>query len=364
MLESASERLCARGGPHFGSPDKRRPCGWPPSPRPASARPVHQRHPDRHRRDARERLDALIALRDLHRATATCRKSSSRTSAPSPAPDGRRAGAVGDELLWTVAAARLSWPGVASRRRRTSTRPTAALIDAGLDDWGGISPVTIDHVNPEAPWPQIERPGAPSAPGRPPAGRAADRLSALRAARRALAGPACAGRAPARRQPRAWPRGRLEPRRRRRRAGTPQPLAGRARARPSRATACDASSSRAVAARACRRPRWCACSRPRRARPRRSSRRPTNCAGACSGETVTYVVNRNINYTNICTFSCRFCAFSKTSQGGCATALRPRAGGDRRARPRGLERGATEVCLQGGIHPATPARPISTICAR
>ena len=37
---------------------------------------------------------------------------------------------------------------------------TAALIDAGLDDWGGISPVTIDHVNPEAPWPQIEALGA------------------------------------------------------------------------------------------------------------------------------------------------------------------------------------------------------------
>ncbi len=33
---------------------------------------------------------------------------------------------------------------------------TRALIDAGLSDWGGISPVTIDHVNPEAPWPQID----------------------------------------------------------------------------------------------------------------------------------------------------------------------------------------------------------------
>jgi FO synthase len=72
-----------------------------------------------------------------------------------------------------------------------------------------------------------------------------------------------------------------------------------------------------------------------------------------SGETVTYVVNRNINYTNICTYSCSFCAFSKTST---------KAG--TRDRPYNLpldeiaarvreawDRGATEVCLQGGIHP-------------
>ena len=31
------------------------------------------------------------------------------------------------------------------------------LLDAGIDDWGGVSPVTIDHVNPEAPWPDLER---------------------------------------------------------------------------------------------------------------------------------------------------------------------------------------------------------------
>jgi FO synthase len=71
------------------------------------------------------------------------------------------------------------------------------------------------------------------------------------------------------------------------------------------------------------------------------------------GDTVTYVVNRNINYTNLCTYKCRFCAFSK---------------GPRSLNLRGepylmsvedvvalaaeaWERGATEVCLQGGIHP-------------
>ena len=73
-----------------------------------------------------------------------------------------------------------------------------------------------------------------------------------------------------------------------------------------------------------------------------------------SGDTVTYVVNRNINYTNICTHTCSFCAFSKTSS---KAGFRDKpynldlsevAGRAREA----VERGATEVCLQGGIHPS------------
>ncbi|MEE8370873.1 MAG: 5-amino-6-(D-ribitylamino)uracil--L-tyrosine 4-hydroxyphenyl transferase CofH, partial [Sphingomonadales bacterium] len=71
------------------------------------------------------------------------------------------------------------------------------------------------------------------------------------------------------------------------------------------------------------------------------------------GPDVTHVVNRNINYTNVCTYNCRFCAFSKG-----------RGSNSLRGRPYDLtleeivrrsvearERGATEVCLQGGIHP-------------
>ena len=72
-----------------------------------------------------------------------------------------------------------------------------------------------------------------------------------------------------------------------------------------------------------------------------------------SGDVIRYVVNRNINYTNICYFRCRFCAFSKGRThedlrgAPYDLALEEVA---RRAR-RGWERGATEVCLQGGIHP-------------
>ena len=75
-------------------------------------------------------------------------------------------------------------------------------------------------------------------------------------------------------------------------------------------------------------------------------------AGAV-GDTVTWVSNRNINYTNVCTFKCRFCGFSK---GPLSLNLRGTpylltlddiAGRVREA----WDMGATEVCLQGGIHP-------------
>src|ERR1700722_2240332 len=71
------------------------------------------------------------------------------------------------------------------------------------------------------------------------------------------------------------------------------------------------------------------------------------------GDTVTYVVNRNINYTNVCSYRCAFCAFSK---GKSADHLRGSAydlDHDEIARrvTEAWARGATEVCLQGGIHP-------------
>ena len=73
-----------------------------------------------------------------------------------------------------------------------------------------------------------------------------------------------------------------------------------------------------------------------------------------NGDTVSYVVTRNVNYTNVCYFRCGFCAFSK---GKLAANLRgkpyvvPTDEIARRARE-AWERGAAEICLQGGIHPA------------
>ena len=74
---------------------------------------------------------------------------------------------------------------------------------------------------------------------------------------------------------------------------------------------------------------------------------------AQAGDEVTYVVNRNINYTNVCYFKCQFCAFSK---GKMSENLRGRpydlsAEEIMRRTREAYERGASEVCLQGGIHP-------------
>ena len=83
-----------------------------------------------------------------------------------------------------------------------------------------------------------------------------------------------------------------------------------------------------------------------------------------NGDVVSYVVNRNINYTNVCYFKCRFCAFSK---GRLSANLRGRpydldlAEIERRTRE-AWDRGATEICLQGGIHPDYTGETYLSIC--
>ena len=85
---------------------------------------------------------------------------------------------------------------------------------------------------------------------------------------------------------------------------------------------------------------------------------------AVSGDVIRYVVNRNINYAHICSYRCRFCAFSK---GKTHEALRgapydlAMAEIVRRA-IEAWERGATEVCLQGGIHPDYTGETYLSIC--
>jgi FO synthase len=85
-----------------------------------------------------------------------------------------------------------------------------------------------------------------------------------------------------------------------------------------------------------------------------------------SGDTITYVVNRNINYTNVCYFKCQFCAFSK---GKLSENLRGRPyvldlDEIERRTLEAWDRGATEVCLQGGIHPDYTGATYLDICRR
>ena len=63
-----------------------------------------------------------------------------------------------DEYLWTIAAARLVLPpSIHLQAPPNLSDDFGVLLDAGIDDWGGVSPVTADHVNPERPWPDLDR---------------------------------------------------------------------------------------------------------------------------------------------------------------------------------------------------------------
>jgi len=159
MLETASDRLSARGGPHFGSPDK------VPARRLETLRLAgEQRVPFTSGiligigETRAERIDALVRIREIGERfghvqeviVQNFRAKPGTRMADAPEPPL-------EELLWTLAAARLILPPeVALQAPPNLTGDFAALLDAGIDDWGGVSPVTIDHVNPEAPWPELE----------------------------------------------------------------------------------------------------------------------------------------------------------------------------------------------------------------
>src|SRR4051794_7952100 len=160
MLETASERLSARGGPHFGSPDKL------PSRRletiaaaGEAAVPFTSGILIGIGETRAERLETLVALRDLHERyghlqetiVQNFRAKPGTKMADAPEPSF-------DELLWTAAAARVILGPHANVQAppNLSYERFPELLDAGINDWGGISPVTIDHVNPEAPWPELD----------------------------------------------------------------------------------------------------------------------------------------------------------------------------------------------------------------
>ncbi len=83
------------------------------------------------------------------------------------------------------------------------------------------------------------------------------------------------------------------------------------------------------------------------------------------GDAVSYIINRNINYTNICSYRCHFCAFAKgrkNTPASDAPYLKSPLGVARIA-SEAWQRGATEVCLQGGIHPAFTGQTYIDICS-
>jgi FO synthase len=342
MLETTSERLSAKGGPHYGSPDKL------PARRLETIRLAGELEIPFTTgiligigETREERLVALAAIRDLHARHGhiqeviiqnfRAKPGTKMASAPEPSLD---------EHVWTIGAAR----EVLGPEMKVQAPPNLAydefpkLLDAGIDDWGGVSPLTIDHVNPEAPWPEIVH---------------------LRAATEA-AGSELAARLPI----------------------YPEYVADLERWADPRVA--QEIRKHADAGGLARDDRWAAGSTaslpplPSNAPPlpldgrelhedeitRLFETRGRDLAAVVaaadglrrevSGDVVTYVVTRNINYTNVCYFRCGFCAFSK---GKLASNLRgapyvvPLEEIVRRCHE-AWDRGAVEVCLQGGIHPS------------
>ena len=357
MLETSAERLSMRGGPHFGSPDK-----WP-ARRLETIRlagelaiPFTTGLLIGIGETRRERLEALLCLRELHdefghlqeiiiqnfRAKPGTRMS----NAPEPPLE---------EQLWTIAVTRLLFGASLSVQAPPNLRAgeLRELIRAGVNDWGGVSPVTPDHVNPEAPWPELVRLAEETA--------AADRELVERLA----IGPAYAS------APERWVDARLVP-------AVLRLSDSRGLARPDGWHAGMAELPASASS-------W---ARPK-TRPASASRTVASLIAAASageelseeaivtlfnvegrdfhavlhaadrlraqvvGDTVTYVVNRNINYTNVCLYKCGFCAFSKGRSSrdlrGPAYELDLDEIGRRTLEA--AQAGATEVCLQGGIHP-------------
>ncbi|GLV26609.1 5-amino-6-(D-ribitylamino)uracil--L-tyrosine 4-hydroxyphenyl transferase CofH [Sphingobium sp. Cam5-1] len=351
MLESTSERLCQKGGPHHGSPDK-----VPAVRLEAIEAAGRARVPFTTGlligigETRMERIEALLAIRDAHARHGHIQEVIIQNFRAKPGT--RMADHVEpplEEHLWTVAAARLILGSEMTIQAPPNLQPDGltALMRAGVNDWGGVSPVTPDHVNPEAPWPHLMALNAATA--------AAGRVLTERLA----VGPAYA------KEPERWlePDIALKVRRavdarglpivERWRAGAGEappllPLGGRTLS----AKRIDTILDKATAGQGLDESEIVTLFQTTGSDVRRVMDAADALRREAVGDAVTYVINRNINYTNICTYKCGFCAFSK----GTAKALRGPAYrldldevGRRAAEAQG--RGATEICLQGGIHP-------------
>ena len=159
MLESTSERLLEKGGAHHGSPDK------VPALRLASLEAAGRARVPMTSgvligigETAQERIEALIALRDVHLAHGHLQEVIVQNFCPKPGTKMSGAAEASEaDFLRVIAAARIVLPDEVSVQAppNLNGERLEELIGAGIDDWGGISPVTLDHVNPEAPWPEI-----------------------------------------------------------------------------------------------------------------------------------------------------------------------------------------------------------------
>ncbi len=358
MLETTAERLGEKSGPHYACPDK-----------------IPERRLETIRlageakipftsgiligigETRRERIESLLALRDLHERYShiqevivqnfRAKPDTKMASAPEP---------VTDDLLWTLAVARLVLGAEMNLQAPPNLNPgqLSRIVAAGINDWGGVSPITPDFVNPEAPWPHLDQLVDETA-------RAGKTLI-----ERLCVYPKFVGdpwidesmRPSVRRMSDSegfardsdWAAG----------AERPPPISVSRRV----STKLNSTLSRAASGVDLTEEEIVALFSARGSAFDDVCVAADNLRARAVGDSVSYVVTRNINYTNVCYFKCRFCAFS---QGKLSENLRgapyhlPLEEISRRVNE-AWARGATEVCLQGGIHPDYTGQTYLDIC--
>jgi FO synthase len=366
MIETLAARLGQPGGPHQGAPDKT------PARRLATLEAAGRaRVPFTtgilvgigETRD--ERIEALTAIAASHRRHGHVQEVIVQNFLPKPGTAMfRSAPCPADEYLWSIAAARLILPDdVHLQAPPNLSDDPAPLIAAGIDDWGGVSPVTVDHVNPERPWPALDRlRAATEAAGKVLAPRLTVHPEYVRRADPWIHDDlrfAVLVRSDAEGLARddTWAAGDDD--------RTPPVLVGNGGRGPGAARPPDGPEWRGAGSRVAEVLAGVGAGQEvgvdeiAALLGARGPELTAVCAVADDlrrrtvGDVVTFVRNRNIHYTNVCTFKCRFCAFSK---GPLSLNLRgaPYLLDHQEIQRRvveAVERGATEVCLQGGIHP-------------
>ena len=357
MLESASERLCEKGMPHYGSPDKI---------------PEVRLQTLRNAGIAKipfttgiligigetrlERIESLLKIREIHRQyqhiqeiiIQNFRAKPETKMVHAPEPDL-------NELLWTIAIARIIFGPEMSVQAPPNLSPgvLSKIVKSGINDWGGVSPVTPDFVNPEAPWPHL----SDLAEQTYAAGKHLDeRLTIYPKFTQEFS---------------SW----IHPNLRERIADMID-TEGYARTDDWSPGDIETTPPNEIMSGLINEPKKVSkdvksiLNKSEKGMPLEEdeiirlfqargddfsavTQTADQIRREINGDTVSFVVNRNINYTNICYFKCQFCAFSK---GKLAENLRGRPydlSEEELARrtKEAWDRGATEVCMQGGIHP-------------
>lgn len=358
MLESTSTRLTEKGMPHYGSPDK------DPAVRLETLRLAgEEKIPFTTGiligigETRRERIESFLAIRDLHDEyghiqeiiVQNFRAKPDTKMALAPEPDL-------EDLLWTIAVARLIFGAEMNIQAPPNLSPGVLpkLVAAGINDWGGVSPLTPDHVNPEAPWPHLDQlANETAAAGKFLEQRLTIYPTYLQQAQTWVSDAVrpkvlCLADGDGFAKRDNWQTGES--------SATPA-IEAELLSKPIAEASVSADVIEIV--KKCLVKGDLSNSEVARLFESRGpdfsyiAQQADLLRQKLCGDTVSYVVNRNINYTNVCYFKCQFCAFSK---GKASENLRGKpydisAEEIARRCDEAWNRGATEVCLQGGIHP-------------